>query len=106
MLVYLHRYRETDATETVEEGTEVVDTSPEEYFDEDDVGPDEWERVEYGDRTIQRKPETYDNVTAVSVPADVEEPSDLPGTDIQLRLDGREEFVQQAAIIEVTDDNP
>jgi hypothetical protein len=106
MLVYLHRYREDGANDTVEHGDDVVDTSSEEYFGEEELGPDEWERITYGDRTILRKAETYEGVTAVSAPEDVDEPGSLPGADIQLRIDGGEKFVEQALIVEVTDDDP
>ena len=101
MLVYLHRYREPDTNETVRDGTHVADESSEEYFDADDVPGDEWERIEYGDRVLQRRAVEYENVTELSVPRSVEEPSDLPGADVQIVHDGGNEFVENAQIIEV-----
>ena len=107
MLVYLHQYRDTDTKETVRDGEDVVDQNPNEYFDKDELGPDgEWERVSFGDRTIQRRGTTYENVSSISVPQDVEAPRDLPGVTIQLLIDGEQEFVEDAEIIEVTDENP
>ncbi|WP_224446991.1 hypothetical protein [Haloprofundus salilacus] len=107
MLVYLHQYRESDATETV--GGESTDTDAESYFGEElDATKDEdWESVEYGDRTVLRRALTFEGVTAVSVPRDVAEPdSGLPGETVQLRKDGDEEYVEDAVVVEVTDHNP
>ncbi|MFC6724076.1 hypothetical protein ACFQE1_06745 [Halobium palmae] len=107
MLVYLHQYRETDAKETVRDGEDVVDQDPSDYFDKDDLGPDgEWERVTYGDRVIQRRGTTYENVSSLSVPQDVESPREMPGVTIQLVVDGQQEFVEGAEVIEVTDHDP
>lgn len=104
MLVYLHEYREDDAAETVREGDEVVDVSAGEYFDQEELAADEWERIDYGEKTILRKPTVYENVTRVSVPADVETPRDLPGVTVQLRVDGETTYVEDVEIIEVTDE--
>lgn len=107
MLVYLHRYREEDAAETVESDGEVADTDAEEYFGKEELAPeDDWERVEYGDGEILRLPETYEGVTEISVPRDIEEPSALPGETIQLLIDGENTFVEGARIVEVTDEDP
>lgn len=46
MLVYLNEYRRDEASETVRHGEEVADTDEEEYFGTDDVGPEEWERID------------------------------------------------------------
>ena len=100
MRVYLHQYRETD-TETGEAMGAGTDTSAEEYFDTDGVAPEEWEHIEYGDRTLQRRAVEFGNVTELSVPRSVEEPSDLPGADVQLVVEGGNEFVENAQIIEV-----
>ncbi|WP_101297770.1 hypothetical protein [Halegenticoccus soli] len=106
MLAYLYQYRRDDAKETVESGDEPVDTDSEEYFGTEEVGPeDEWERVEYGDQTILRKPVTYENVTRVSVPEDGE-PREVPGRTIQLRIDGETKYVEGAEIAEITDEDP
>lgn len=107
MLVYLHQYRDTDTKETVRDGEEVVDQDSNEYFDKDELGPeDEWERVEFGDRVIQRRGTTYENVSSLSVPQDIESPRDTPGVTIQLVVDGEQEFVEDAEIVEVTDHDP
>ncbi len=103
MRVYLHQYREPD-TESGEAMGEGTDTSSEEYFDTDDVTPDEWEHIEYGDRMLQRRAVEFHDVTELSVPRSVEEPSDLPGADIQLVIEGGNEFVENVQVIEVMDD--
>lgn len=104
MLVYLHQYSEDEAKETVREGDSVADVSAGEYFDTDSLAVDEWERVDYGEQTVLRKPTAYEDVTRVSLPADVEEPSALPGETIQLRVDGETTYVENAEIIEITDE--
>jgi hypothetical protein len=107
MLVYLHQYREADTKETVREGKEVVDQDPGEYFDKDELGPEgEWEQVSFGDRTIQRRGRSYKNVSSVSVPQDVEKPHEIPGVTIQLVIEGEQEFVEGAEIIDVKDEDP
>ena len=106
MLVYLHQYSEGDADETVEGGESAVSVSPGEYFDTDELAVDEWERVDYGERTVLRKPTVYEAVTRVSVPADVEGQADLPGETIQLRVDGETTYVEHAEIVEITDETP
>ena len=106
MLVYLHQYSEDETKETVREGDEVVDVSTGEYFDTDSLAVDEWERIDYGEQTVLRKPTTYEDVTRVSLPADVEEPSALPGETVQLRIDGGTTYVENAEIIEITDETP
>lgn len=106
MLVYLHQYREDDAEETVQSGESTVDVSAGEYFDTDDLAVDEWERVDYGDKTVLRKPVVYEEVTRVSVPADVEEPDSLPGETLQLRVSGETEYVENVELIEITDESP
>ncbi|KTG10509.1 hypothetical protein AUR64_11200 [Haloprofundus marisrubri] len=105
MLVYLHQYRESDANERV--GGETSDTDAESYFGEQLESTDDWESVEYGDREILRRALTFEEVTAVSVPRDVEEPDEeIPGVTVQLRKDGDEEYVDDAVVVEVTDENP
>ncbi|WP_224269423.1 hypothetical protein [Haloprofundus salinisoli] len=107
MLVYLHQYRESDAKETV--GGESTDTDTESYFGEqlDATEDEEWESVDYGDRTVLRRALTFEEVTAVSVPRDVAEPDGgLPGVAVQIRKDGEEEYVDDAVVVEVTDENP
>lgn len=107
MIVHLHQYREGDAKQTVESGDEVVSQDTQEYFDQDELGPDEgWNQFEHGDRIIQRRGVTYDSVTEISVPEDLGDSDDsdgLPGLDIQLVIDGGNEFVENARIVEVTE---
>ncbi|MFC6941301.1 hypothetical protein ACFQE8_15235 [Salinirubellus sp. GCM10025818] len=113
MLVYLHQYREDDATETVRSGDAVgPDTSASEYFDVDDLETDEWERVEVDGRVLQRRAVDYDEVVAVSVPHDNDEDEedgddpDLPGSTLQLRMGGGTEYVENAVLVEAQDNDP
>lgn len=110
MLVHLRQYRREDANENVrsEEGFE-PDQSPEDYFDRDDVGPAEWERETHDGETVEQRGISLDGVAAVSVPEQPAEGDDpnLPGRTLQVRLaGGGQEFVPQAEIVEVTDDDP
>jgi hypothetical protein len=110
MLVYVHQFREDDAKETTREDGDVgLDRTSEGYFDVDDLDVDTWERVEVGDRTLQRKATSFDDVTAVSVPDDYTDPDPegLPGATIQLRTAGGEtEYVEDAVVVEVQDASP
>ncbi|XVH32456.1 hypothetical protein ACNS7O_04520 [Haloferacaceae archaeon DSL9] len=109
MLVYLHQYRADDAKDTVRsEGSVSPEMDGDEYFNADDVGNgDGWERVQFRGETLLRRAVTYDEVAAVSVPQEnLEETSDLPGDDVQLRRGGEETYVEAAKIIEVVDENP
>lgn len=98
---------ETDDDPEPAEGAEVGPT-----VDDSEAGgegasePGEWERIEYGDRTLLRRPETYEGVTELSVPRDAEEPGDGPGETVQLLIDGENRFVERAVVVEVTDENP
>jgi hypothetical protein len=104
VIVTLHQYRTGDAKTTVESGERVVDQDTEEYFDADELGPDEgWNQFEHGDRIIQRRAVTYDGVTEVSRPEEIDESGDLPGTSVQLVVDGQNEFVDSARIVEVVE---
>jgi hypothetical protein len=104
VIVHLHQYRDGDAKTTVESGDEVVSQDTQEYFDTDELGPDEgWNQFEHGDRIIQRRGVTYEGVTEISMPEELEESGDVPGLDIQLIVDGTNEFVENARIVEVTD---
>ncbi|AUV81637.1 hypothetical protein C2R22_08195 [Salinigranum rubrum] len=106
MIVHVHQYRDGDAKTTVEQGDEVVSQDTQEYFDKDELGPDEgWTQFEYGDRVIQRRGVTYDDVTSVSLPEELgEEGGDLPGTDVQFIVEGGNEFVENVRIVEITED--
>lgn len=104
VIVTLHQYRDGDAKTTVESGERVVDQDTEEYFHADELGPDEgWNQFEHGDRVIQRRTVTYDGVTEVSHPEGLEESGDLPGTSVQLVVDGRNEFVDGVRVVEVAE---
>jgi hypothetical protein len=104
VIVTLHQYRDGDAKTTVESGERVVDQDTEGYFDADEIGPDEgWNQFEHGDRVIQRRTVTYDGVTEVSHPEGLEESGDLPGTSVQLVVDGRNEFVDGVRVVEVVE---
>lgn len=121
MIVYLHQYRtyradeefkseddsDADAQIDTGEGGDPANQDSEEYFNKDELGPEEeWEKVSYGDRFLERRPLTYENVTRVSVPRDVEEPSDTPGETIQLNIDAETMYVEDAVLIELTDEDP
>lgn len=107
MLVHLHQYRDDDATDSVRSGGEVSPDRDDESYLGTDAPGEEWERTEYGGRTIQRRSVTRDGVTAVSLPSiDDREDSGLPGVTIQLRVDGGTEYVESAEVVEVTDADP
>ncbi|WP_306056383.1 hypothetical protein [Natronococcus wangiae] len=116
MLVHFHQYKHEevqfdDNRTTGESQTEdSVDKEPEEYFGEsiDDFDVATWETVEHEGDPIQRRDVTINGVTAVSVPeqpTDEDDP-DLPGRTIQLRMGGGIEYFDQAAIVEVQDEEP
>jgi hypothetical protein len=104
VIVHVHQYRDGDAKTTVEEGGEVVSQDTQEYFAADELGPDEgWNQFEHGDRVIQRRGVTYEGVTSVSLPEELGEGDDLPGMDVQLVVEGGNEFVENARVVEVTE---
>ena len=113
MRVYLHQYdheevdfddNRTAGESQTEEG---VDREPEGYFGEDvDLGADTWETVEYDGDPIQRREVELDGVTAVSIPGEPEEGSDLPGQTVQVRKDGGVEHLENALLIEAEDADP
>ena len=107
MLVELHQYREADTTDSVRDDGDVSpDRDDEDYLGIDAPG-EEWKRTQYGDRTIQYRAVTRDGVTDVSLPSlEDREPGDLPGLTIQLIVDGENEFIEAAEVIEVTDPDP
>jgi hypothetical protein len=116
MLVHLKQYKHEevqfdDNRTTGESQTEdSVDKEPEEYFghDLDDLDAETWETVEYEGDPIQRREVSVDGVTAVSVPEEPtdEDDTDLPGRTVQLRFGGDTDYVEQAVIVEVQDENP
>lgn len=103
MLVYLYQYRSGDAGHARESAA--VDHDSESYFDVDDLAVDEWERIERDGTDLQRRARQFDEVTAVSVPEGAGD-ADLPGKTIQLRVDGGEEYVEHAELIEIQDPDP
>jgi hypothetical protein len=109
MLVYLHRYErgEAQGNRQRDEG-DTVERTTEDYFGTDDLEADEWEQFDYHGTSIRRKVVEFDDVTAVSVPKDhLDEQEEVPGITIQLRMDGGEvEYVENARVIEVMDNDP
>lgn len=116
MLVHLHQYKreevDFDDNRTAGESQteDSVDKDSEEYFGTNisDLDVETWETVEYEGDPIQRRSVSIDGVVAVSVPQDdaEDDESDLPGRTLQLRMGGGQEFVDQAVIVEVQDENP
>lgn len=121
MLVHLRQYKHEEADfddnrTTGESQTEdTVDKDSEEYFGEniDNLETETWETVEHDGDPIERRSVSIGEVTAVSVRRDSTEDNeersdpDLPGQRIQIRLAGGDtEFIEQAMIIEVQDENP
>ena len=108
MLVHLAQYRRPDTTEAVRSDGDVdPETSPEEYFDKDELASEEWERVTRDGETLLRRTRSGDDVTAVAVPREGPEAhAGLPGRTIQLRIGGDSEYVEQAEIVEVQDQDP
>lgn len=110
MLVYLHQYRENDANESVGGDEPSIDVSPGEYFNVDELAVDEWNQVERGGHQILRRAVSYENVARVSVPergvSEEGDSSPLPGERIQLRVDGETEYVENATLVEITDETP
>lgn len=117
MLAYFHQYQEEEADfddnrTTGESQTEdSVNKDSEEYFGAniENFEAETWETVEHDGDPIQRRSVTIGDVTAVSVPqepADDDDPN-LPGVTVQVRLaGGEEEFLEQAEIIEIQDEEP
>ena len=116
MLVNLTQYKHEevdfdDNRTTGESQTEdSVDKDSEEYFarDIEEFDVETWETVEYEGDPIQQRYVTMSGVTAVSVPQNPtdEDDPDLPGRTIQLRMGGGIEYVEQAEIVEVQDEEP
>lgn len=114
MLITLHQYKHEevqfdDNRTTGESQTEdSVDKDPEQYFGEDvDIDADVWETVEYEGSPIQRREISLDDVTAVSVPSNLDGgDADLPGTTVQVRRDGGIEQLEHAVLVEAEDPEP
>ena len=114
MLVHLHQYaheelqyddNRTSGEAQTEEG---VDRDPESYFGEElDLDAATWETVEYDDAPVQRRELVFDDVTAVSRPADPEtgDPS-LPGGPLQVRRSGSVEEFENTHVVEAEDPTP
>lgn len=106
MLVNLEQYQRDDADDEVRsEGDVSPDRDADDYFGEDDLAAEEWERVTEGDETLLRRSMTLEEVTAVSVPRE-QTHEDLPGKTVQIRKGGGEEYVDNAEIVEVQDPDP
>jgi hypothetical protein len=115
MFVDLKQYKHEEAehnNKATSEGqtSDTFEKGSEEYFGEnvDDFDVETWETVEYDGDPVQRRYVTVGGATAVSVPkepADQDDP-DLPGRTIQLRFGGGIEYLPQAEIVEVEDENP
>ena len=116
MLVHLRQYKHEevqfdDNRTTGESQTEdAVNLDSEAYFgaDIEEFDAEVWETVEYEGDPIQRRSVTLDGITAISVPQEPTDENDpgLPGYTIQFRTGGGMESVEQAAIVEVQDENP
>ncbi|MFC7046924.1 hypothetical protein ACFQH6_17305 [Halobacteriaceae archaeon GCM10025711] len=108
MLVHLAQYRRPDTTETVRSDGDVdPERSTEEYFGKDELASAEWERVTRDGETLLRRTRSVDGVTAVSVPREgTEGDAGLPGRTIQLRVGGDSEYVEQAELVEIVDQEP
>lgn len=116
MLVHLQQYKHEevqfdDNRTTGESQTEdSVDKDSEEYFGENisQFDGSTWETVEHEDDPIQRRDVTLTGVTTVTVPRQPteEDDPDLPGKTIQFHMGGGIEYVEQAVIVEVQDENP
>lgn len=108
--MHLEQYRRDDASETVRsEGEVSPEKSTEEYFGEEDLDAEEWERVEHDGESLLCRAREHSDVAAVSVPREQNEDDDpdLPGQTVQLRTGGGETYyVTQAKIIEVQDSDP
>ena len=106
---YAHEELQYDNRTAGESQTEdAVDHDPESYFGEElDLDADTWETVEYDDSPVQRRELVFDDVTAVSRPADpgAEDPS-LPGGPVQVRKEGSVEEFDNTRIVEAEDPAP
>jgi len=109
---YKHEEVQFDDNRTTGESQteDSIEHDSEGYFGRDieEFDVETWETVEYEGNPIQRRYVTMDGVTAVSVPQEPtdEDDPDLPGRTIQLRLGGGIEYLPQARIVEVQDENP
>ena len=107
---YAHEELQYDDNRTAGESQteDAVDHDPESYFGEElDLDADTWETVEYHDSPVQRRELIFDDVTAVSRPADpgAEDPS-LPGGPVQVRKEGSVEEFDNTRIVEAEDPAP
>ena len=107
---YTHEELQYDDNRTAGESQteDAVDQDPESYFGEElDLDADTWETVEYDDSPVQRRELVFDDVTAVSRPADpgAEDPS-LPGGPVQVRKEGSVEEFENTHIVEAEDPAP
>ena len=113
MLVHLYQYaheelQDDNRTAGESQTEEAVDHDPESYFGEElDLDADTWETVEYDDSPVQRRELVFDDVTAVSRPADPgAEDLSLPGGPVQVRKEGSVEEFDNTRIVEAEDPAP
>lgn len=116
MLAHLHQYQHEqveDANRTAGDSQteDSVNKDSEEYFGAniENFEAETWETVEHEGDPVQRRTITIGDVSAVSVPQEPSEDDDpnLPGVTLQVRLAGGDsEFVEQATIVEVQDEEP
>ena len=112
MLVHLQQYKHEEVqfddnrTTGRSQTEDTVDKDSQEYFGKrvDAMDVETWETVEYEGDPIQRRDLTLTGVTSVSAPdRPLEGNSPLPGTTVQVRVDGGIESIEQAVIVEVQD---
>lgn len=108
MFVHLRQYRQDEAKETVRSRGDVSpDKDTDDYFGEDELDVDSWERVTRDGETLLRRAVSIDGVAAVSRPKDgTEEDEEVPGTTPQIRKDGGERYVEHAELVEAVDEDP
>jgi hypothetical protein len=106
MLVHLKQYKPDEADDTVRsEGDVSPDRDSDDYFGEDDLDADEWERTTENGETYLQRSVSLNGVSALSIPEAAAD-EDVPGVTVQLRIDGEETYVDNAAIVEVQDSDP
>lgn len=109
---YKHEEVQFDDNRTTGESQteDTVDKDSEEYFGEniDKFDIETWETIEYEGDPIQRRYVTIGGITAVSIPEEPtdEDDPDLPGRTIQFRMGGGIEYLEQAEIVDVQDEDP
>ncbi|MFP8957311.1 hypothetical protein ACLI4Y_11315 [Natrialbaceae archaeon A-CW3] len=114
MLVHLQQYKHEEVqfddnrTTGRSQTEDSVDKDAQAYFGEsvEKMDVETWETVEYEGDPIQRRDVTLTGVTSVSVPdrpLEGEGDAPLPGSTVQVHVDGGIESLEQAVIVEVQD---